>query len=68
MVEQLAAEHAGRLKVVALDAHHNYDTAAAFGIMGIPTLIFFKAGKEVARLVGAVPREKILAEMQGLLS
>ena len=66
-MEQLAADYAGKLKIVGLDAHNNYDTASAYGIMGIPTLIFFKAGQEVGRLVGAAPRDKIVGEIQRLL-
>ncbi len=67
MVEQLAKDYQGKVKIVGLDAHNNYDTAAAFDIMGIPTLIFFKDGKEVSRLVGAAPKDKIVAEIQAKL-
>lgn len=67
MVEQLAKDYQGKVKIVGLDAHNNYDTASAFDIMGIPTLIFFKDGKEVARLVGAAPKDKIVAEIQAKL-
>ncbi len=58
MVEQIATEHKD-VKFLQMDVHNNYDTAAQFGIMSIPQLIFFKGGKEVARLVGAVPKGKI---------
>ena len=64
MVEQLANEYQGKVKVVGLDAHNNYDTASSYGIMGLPTLVFFKGGKEVARLVGAVPKDKIVQEIK----
>jgi thioredoxin 1 len=67
VVEQIAQEYAGKVKVVGLDAHNNYDTASAYGIMGIPTLLFFKDGKEVGRLIGAVPKDKIVAELQAKL-
>ncbi len=67
MVEQLAKDYQGKVKIVGLDAHNNYDTASAFGIMGIPTLIFFKDGKEVSRLVGAAPKDKIVGEIQSKL-
>ena len=67
MVEQLAKDYQGKVKIVGLDAHNNYDTASAFDIMGIPTLIFFKDGKEVSRLVGAAPKDKIVAEIQAKL-
>ena len=67
MVEQIAQEYAGKVKVVGLDAHNNFDTASAYGIMGIPTLLFFKDGKEVGRLIGAVPKDKIVAELKAKL-
>lgn len=67
MVEQLAKDYAGKVKVVGLDAHNNYDTASAYGIMGLPTLLFFKDGKEVGRLIGAVPKDKIVGEIKAKL-
>ena len=64
VVEQIAQDYAGKIKVVGVDAHNNYETASSFGIMGLPTLVFFKDGKEVSRIVGAVPREKIVGEIE----
>jgi thioredoxin 1 len=59
VVEQVALEQGEKVKVVTLDAQQNYATASAYGIMGLPTLLFFKGGAEVARVVGAVPKRKI---------
>ncbi len=59
VVEQVAQEQGGKVKVVSLDAQKNYATASTYGIMGLPTLLFFKEGAEVARVVGAVPKRKI---------
>lgn len=67
MVEQIAKDYAGKVAVLGLDAHNNYDTAAAYGVMGLPTLLFFKDGKEVGRLIGAVPKDKIVGEIQAKL-
>ena len=67
MVEQLAQEYAGKVKVVALDAHNNYDTCSTYGIMGLPTLLFFQGGKEVGRIIGAVPKAKIVDEIKAKL-
>jgi thioredoxin 1 len=67
VVEQIAGEYQAKVKVVAVDAHNNYDTASAYGIMGLPTLLFFKGGKEVSRLVGAVPKDKIVSEIKAKL-
>jgi thioredoxin 1 len=52
-VEELAGEYTGKLKVVKVNTDQNNEVAGQFGIRGIPTLIFFKNGKEVDRLVGA---------------
>jgi thioredoxin 1 len=60
VVEQLATEYAGKVKIAGLDAHENYDTTSNYGVMGIPTLIFFKDGKEVARSVGVAKKEKLV--------
>ena len=64
MVEQVAKEYAGKVKIVGLDAPNNYDTTSNYGVMGIPTLIFFKGGKEVARAVGAMKKDRLVEEIR----
>ena len=64
VVEQLAQDYAGKIKIVAVDAHNNYETASAYNITGLPTLVMFKDGKEVGRIVGAQPRENIVNEIE----
>ncbi|HEC34078.1 MAG TPA: thioredoxin [Chloroflexi bacterium] len=59
-VEEVAREHDGHLKVVKMDVDANPNTPARLGIMGIPTLILFKDGKEVERLVGYRPKEALV--------
>jgi thioredoxin 1 len=59
-MEQVAHEYEGRLKVVGADVEVAGDTAAGMGIMGIPTVVFYKDGQEVHRIVGAVPKQKIV--------
>jgi thioredoxin 2 len=54
-VERLAAQEAGRLKVVKLDIDHAPDIARRHEVQGIPLLIVFRDGQEVDRVVGAVP-------------
>jgi len=63
VVEEVAKEYAGKVKIVGLDAHENYDTTSNFGVMGIPTLIFFKNGKEVGRSVGAMKKDRLIEEI-----
>ncbi len=53
IIEDLAAEYDGQMIVAKLDVDHNPNTPARFGIMGIPTVLFIKDGREVDRIVGA---------------
>lgn len=56
VVEELAAEYAGRAKIGKLNVDENPQTAAKYGIMSIPTLLVFKAGQVVDQIVGAQPK------------
>ena len=58
-VEELAAEYAGKMKVVKLNVDENPNVAAKYGIRGIPTLLFFKGGKVAKQVVGAVPKKRL---------
>lgn len=53
IVEELAKEYTGRLKVAKVNVDENQQIAGLYGIRGIPTLVFFKDGQEVKRIVGA---------------
>ncbi len=61
IVEDVAREYVGKLKVTKLDIDNSPSTASKFGIRGVPTVVVFKGGKEVARQVGLVPKPKIVA-------
>ena len=52
VLDELATELDGKLTIGKLDVDHNPDTAMAFGVMSIPTLLLFKDGKPVERIVG----------------
>jgi thioredoxin 1 len=67
VVERLAAEFAGRALVGKLDVDANQRTAGRFGVQSIPTLIFFKGGQEVDRVVGAQPEGVLCSRLQALL-
>ncbi len=54
IVMDLASDYAGRVKVAELDASQAGETAARYGIMGTPTVLFFRRGREVERVVGFV--------------
>lgn len=67
-VVALAEEYAGKgLKVGKLDVDSNPQTAARFGVRSIPTVLFFKNGEVVDRLVGAMPRPHFEEKVQSLL-
>jgi thioredoxin 1 len=59
-LEEVAVETAGKAKIVKVDVDANPETATRFGVRGIPTMIVFKDGKEVGRLVGNQPKDAIL--------
>ncbi len=64
----LADDFAGRLTVAALDADENPVTAARYGVMGLPTLLFFANGVEVDRIVGLVPYPDLQRQVERLLA
>jgi len=61
IVEQLAGEWNGKIKVVKLDADQNPGIMMQFGVMGIPTLMLFKSGEVKERITGFLPKNKIEA-------
>ncbi len=60
LVEQLNAEWAGALRVVKIDVLAHMRTALWYGVMSAPELILFKDGRQVARVHGYVPKQKLL--------
>jgi thioredoxin 1 len=54
-IEQLAAQHIGKVMFAEVDVDENRQTAMEYGIMSIPTIILFKEGKEIQRFVGLQP-------------
>lgn len=64
MVEQLATDYAGKAKVAKLDVDNNQKTATRFNVRSIPTILFFKDGKLVDQVVGAVPRPALEAKFK----
>lgn len=60
-VEKIASEYQDKLKVVKLNVDENQSTPAKYGIMSIPTLLLFKSGELKETLIGALPKDKIVA-------
>ena len=63
IVEEIATEHKGKLTVGKVDVDANQGTAQKFGVMSIPTLMLFKNGKLVERMVGAMPKNRLMAKI-----
>ena len=68
IVEELAGEYEDRLKVAKVNTDNNQNHAARLGIQGIPTLIFFKDGREVDRVVGALPKGALKQRIDAVLA
>jgi thioredoxin 1 len=68
VVEEIGRDKADVLKVAKLNVDDNPESAQRYGVMSIPTLILFKGGLEVSRVVGAKPKDAILREIQGHLT
>jgi thioredoxin 2 len=64
VIDQLAAELAGRVRVVKLNVDDNPRTAARFDLRSIPTLLVLKDGREVDRLVGVQPKQEITRRLE----
>jgi len=59
IIDQLATEYAGKAKVTKLDVDANQQTAMKYGVRSIPTVLFFKDGKLVDQVIGAVPKPQL---------
>ncbi|MCK4693726.1 MAG: thioredoxin [Anaerolineales bacterium] len=67
IVEELAEEWDGRVKVYKLDIDTNLNTTMSLGIMGVPTLILFIDGEPVERLTGFIPKNRIIDKLSPYL-
>lgn len=68
IVEEIARELNNKLKVAKLDVDQNQETALEYGVQSIPTLILFKGGVEVERLIGYMSKSKLLSKIEPHLS
>lgn len=63
IVEQLAGEYDGKIKIGKLDVDENPDTAVKFGVRSIPTLLLFKNGQVIDTIIGAVQKTVIVQKI-----
>lgn len=68
VVDQVASENQGKLKVMKMDVDKNNQMPGRYGIRGIPALLIFKDGKVVEQIVGFVPKSTIDQKLQGVLA
>jgi thioredoxin 1 len=68
VVEEIAKERSGDLKVVKLNIDENQNTAIAYDVMSIPTLILFNHGQVAKKVIGAYPKRKLEAELEPALA
>lgn len=67
IIEEVAKEYEGKFTIGKLDVDAEGDLAQQYGVMSIPTMIFFKDGKEVERFSGAVPKETLKSKLDAFL-
>jgi len=63
IVEEMAKDYAGKLKVGKVDVDQNAEVSMRYGIRSIPTLLLFKGGEVVEQVTGALPKPKLVAQM-----
>jgi len=68
IVEELAKEYAGRVRVGKLDIDEDRETPTKFDVMAVPTLIFFKGGREHFKITGLRPKQVIKDQLEQLLA
>ncbi len=67
IIEELDKEFQGKIKITKLNIDENLELAQKYGVMSVPTLIFFKNGKKVNRVIGLVSKEEIKKEIEKVL-
>lgn len=64
IVEELAQEFSETVKIAKVDVDNSRETATRFGVMSVPCLVFVRNGKEVDRIIGFTPREKLKKRLE----
>ncbi len=67
VLEEIAEQMNGKIKIVKLNTDDNQQTAAKYGIMAIPSMLIFKSGEERDRVVGFKPKDQLVTQFESLL-
>jgi thioredoxin 1 len=67
-LEEIASEQGDELEIVKLNVDENQETAARYQVLSIPTLILFKGGEPVHQIIGAMPKSRLVQEIQPVLA
>jgi thioredoxin 1 len=67
LIEEIAAEYAGKLKVGKVNVDDGSQTAGKYGIMSIPTLVFFKQGKIMGQVIGALSKAELKKRIEEII-
>lgn len=67
IIEEIANEFEGKVKVGKLDISENLQMARKYGIMAIPTFVIFRNGREIERIIGARPKQFLINELNSLI-
>lgn len=67
VIEEIAEEYQGRIKVAKLNVDYHPETASSYSIRSIPTMIIFRDGEEKDRILGALPKKNIVDALEGAL-
>ena len=68
ILDTIATEYKGKLRVVKLNIDDNMQTAAQYQVLAIPTMILFRNGQEAARVQGAMPKNRIVSQLEPALA